>query len=198
MIFHNFPIHYSISSVELTFLIPRYSNFFFNVPKLKSYSFNICNNNHLKMVNVKTEIKISAPLKMVSEYASNPDNAVKWYDKIKSVEWVTPKQVSTGSKIMFKANFLNRELVYTYVIIELIENTKIVMSTSEGPFPMETTYEFKTINENLTYMSLTNRGIPSGFSKIFKPFMTFAMKRANTKDLKKLKHLLERENNKGE
>ena len=150
------------------------------------------------MVNVKTEIKISAPLRIVFEYASNPDNAVKWYDKIKSVEWITPKQVSIGSKIIFKANFLNQELVYTYEIIELIEDSKIVMSTSEGPFPMETTYEFKPLGENLTYMSLTNRGIPSRFSKIFKLFMILAMKRANTKDLKKLKHLLERENTKGE
>jgi len=148
------------------------------------------------MVNVKTEIEISVPLKIVFEYAINPDNAAEWYDNITSAEWITSKPVSIGSQIMFKANFLGRELAYTYEVVELIVNKKLAMKTSEGPFPMETTYEFKSLNENLTYMSLTNKGVPSGFSKIFKPFMTFVMKKANNKDLKKLKQLMENKSKK--
>lgn len=36
------------------------------------------------MVNVKTQVIINRPIKVVSEYASNPDNTVKWYKNIKS------------------------------------------------------------------------------------------------------------------
>jgi hypothetical protein len=40
-------------------------------------------------------------------------------------------------------------------------------------------------------MTLRNRGAPSGFSKWVAPFMAFAMRRANQKDLSRLKALLE-------
>jgi hypothetical protein len=56
---------------------------------------------------------------------------------------------------------------------------------------METTYAWTTAGENETRMTLRNRGEPSGFSKLFAPFMASAMRRANRKDLAQLKALLE-------
>ncbi len=41
-------------------------------------------------------------------------------------------------------------------------------------------------------MTLRNDGEPSGFSALAAPVMAAAMRRANTKDLVRLKHLLER------
>ncbi|KAB2336132.1 hypothetical protein F7731_11555 [Cytobacillus depressus] len=82
------------------------------------------------MVDVFTEIIINSPCESVAEYATNPDNAPKWYVNIKSVEWLTPKPLTIGN--------------------------------------------------------------PTGFSKVLTPFMTSMMKKANNKDLKKIKEILEK------
>ena len=148
------------------------------------------------MVNVLTEIVIDKPLDKVANYAANPDNAPKWYVNIKSAEWTTPKPLQIGSQIAFKAKFLGKELAYTYEIAELLPNKKLVMCTAEGPFPMETTYTWTAVNDNQTKMTLRNTGQPSGFSKLIAPIMVMMMRKANNKDLKNIKRILENKNGK--
>ena len=143
------------------------------------------------MVDVLTEIIINRPIVQVSEYAVNPDHAPEWYVNIDSAEWKTPKPITIGSQIAFKAKFLGRELAYIYEIIEWEPGKKLVMRTAQGPFPMETTYTFESSGEDVTRMTLRNAGQPTGFSKVFSPFMATMMRRANMKDLKKIKSILE-------
>jgi hypothetical protein len=89
------------------------------------------------------------------------------------------------------AHFLGRRLAYTYEIVELEPESRLVMRTSEGPFPMETTYTWGPAPGGGTQMSLRNRGVPSGFGKVLAPVMAGAMRRANQKDLARLKTILE-------
>ncbi|MDQ0062162.1 SRPBCC family protein [Paenibacillus harenae] len=143
------------------------------------------------MVDVLTEITINRPRDQVAEYAANPDNAPEWYVNINSAEWQTPKRIEVGSKVAFKAAFLGRELSYVYQIAEYTPGKKLVMRTADGPFPMETTYTWESLSGHSTRMTLRNKGNPSGFSILFTPFMSLMMKRANKKDLNKIKFLLE-------
>lgn len=142
-------------------------------------------------VDIVTETLIERPIAEVAAYAGNPDNAPEWYVNIKSVEWKTPPPMGVGSRLAFVAQFLGRRLAYTYEIIELVPGARLVMRTAEGPFPMETTYTWASAGEGSTRMTLRNRGEPSGFSKLAAPLMSASMRRANAKDLARLKSILE-------
>jgi uncharacterized membrane protein len=142
-------------------------------------------------VDVVTEVVIERPLEEVVAYAREPDNAPEWYVNIESVEWKTPPPLQVGSRVAFVAHFLGRRLAYTYEIVELVSDARLVMRTSEGPFPMETTYTWDATGASRTRMTPRNRGEPARFSKLVAPFMASAMRRANRKDLALLKSILE-------
>lgn len=131
-------------------------------------------------VDVVTRIVIDRPREVVAKFASDPSNAPRWYVNIKSVEWRTPPPLGVGSQV-----------AYTYKITEFVPSQRMVMATAEGPFPMETSYTWESIGNERTEMTLRNRGNPSGFSKILSPLMVPAMRRANRKDLARLKSLME-------
>jgi uncharacterized membrane protein len=134
-------------------------------------------------VNVSSEVVIGRPVDVVSRYASDPDNVPAWYTNIKSVEWKTPRPLRLGSQIAFVAHFLGRRMAYTYEVVEWVPGNRLVMRTAQGPFPMETSYTWEPIGADRTRMTLTNRGTASGFSRWAAPFMAFAVRRANQKDL---------------
>jgi uncharacterized protein YndB with AHSA1/START domain len=142
-------------------------------------------------VDVSTEIEIARPRPEVAAYAADPGNATTWYENIESAELRTEPPLAEGSRIAFAARFLGRRLTYTYEVTELVPDVRLVMRTADGPFPMETTYEWTDTAGGGTRMTLRNRGEPSGFSKVAAPMMAAAMRRTNEKDVRRLKELLE-------
>jgi uncharacterized membrane protein len=143
-------------------------------------------------VDVSSQITIARPRAEVAAYACDPDHATAWYENIRSVAWVTPPPLAVGTRLAFVAAFLGRRLEYTYEVRELVPGERFVMSTQQGPFPMETTYLFADEDGDATRMTLRNRGERAGFAKVAAPVMARAMRRANGQDLRRLKAVLER------
>jgi uncharacterized protein YndB with AHSA1/START domain len=141
-------------------------------------------------VDVTVEAIIDWPRDEVARYAGDPSNAPQWYANIRSVNWRTAAPLQVGTEVDFVATFLGRRLAYTYEIVELVPGSRLVMRTSQGPFPMETTYEWEAA-DGRTLMRLGNRGQPSGFGRIAAPVLTAAVRRNTTNDLARLKWLLE-------
>jgi uncharacterized protein YndB with AHSA1/START domain len=141
-------------------------------------------------VDVLVETEIRAAPEAVADYAADPGHAPEWYANIRSVEWRTERPLRVGSRLDFVAQFLGRRLAYTYEVVDLEPGHRLVMRTADGPFPMETTYTFEASGDG-TRMTLRNRGNPTGFSRMAAPVLEAAMRRATTKDLARLKQLLE-------
>jgi Polyketide cyclase / dehydrase and lipid transport len=143
-------------------------------------------------VDVLTEITIRRPCAEVADYAADPHNAPTWYENIESIEWRTDPPLAVGSEIEFVARFMGRRLTYTYRVAEFARRERLVMKTSEGPFPMETTYTWTASDETSTRMTLRNRGGATGaLARVFSPIESFMVRRATRKDLARLGTILE-------
>jgi uncharacterized protein YndB with AHSA1/START domain len=142
-------------------------------------------------VDVQAEITMACPRSEVFAFASDPDNARAWYANIESVEWRTPRPLAVGSRLAFVARFLGRRLVYTYEVKELVPDERLLMGTADGPFPMETTYAWIDTADGRTRMTLCNSGEATGFARLLAPVVAPAIRRANRKDLARLKQLVE-------
>ena len=145
----------------------------------------------MKSVDITTAIDIGRPRQVVAGYVSDPDHAPDWYANIHGVMWETEKPLTIGTRLAFVARFLGRTLSYTYEVTDFLPNERLVMATTEGMFPMETTYAWSDLSGQRTHMTLRNRGTPSGFAGVTAPVMAAAIQRANRKDLAALKALLE-------
>jgi carbon monoxide dehydrogenase subunit G len=141
-------------------------------------------------IDVRTETTIDRPREEVAAFAAEPENATAWYSNIEHAEWKTPRPLAIGSRFAFTASFMGRRLSYEYEVSEYVPGERLVMGTTGGPMAMETTYEWRDAGAG-TAMTLRNRGEPSGFPRLLAPLMAPAVRRANRKDLERLKRALE-------
>jgi len=144
-----------------------------------------------KLLTVINHVVINRPIGEVARYAAHPDSAPQWYTNIKEVTWLTSGEFSVGSIVAFRAEFLGKSLSYSYIIKEFIPGHRLVMTTAEGPFPMTTEYVWTATKDGHTKMTLKNSGKPTGFAWYVKPLLRWSMNRANQKDLRLLKSILE-------
>ncbi len=144
-------------------------------------------------VDVQSEIVIHRPVAEVAPYVCDPENAPEWYENIKAAHWASKPGICVGARASFVASFLGKKLVYTYELMDYKDGARLIMSTAEGPFPMTTEYHFAPHGPGgaHTHMILRNQGQPIGFSKWVAPMMATAMRKANQKDLARLKQILE-------
>jgi uncharacterized protein YndB with AHSA1/START domain len=145
----------------------------------------------MAMVDVEVHTTINRPRPDVAAYCCDPDNVTAWYANIKAVQRETAGPVTLGSRFRFTSGFLGRTLEYTYEVVDLVPAERFVMRSDRGPFPMETTYTWADADDGGTWMTLRNRGGPTAFAGLANPILATAIRRATTKDLARLKSILE-------
>jgi Polyketide cyclase / dehydrase and lipid transport len=142
-------------------------------------------------VDVVSEIEIRRPRGEVAAFVCDQDNAPAWNESVESVEWESSRPLDTGSGFTYVAELLGRRLDYRYEVVELVVGNRLVVSTDDGPFSLQTTYTWADAVGGATAMTLRNQGQPEGSHRLTVPLIARAMRRANAKNLQRLKRLLE-------
>jgi len=96
----------------------------------------------------KSELGIRRPVKEVFEAFLNPEVTTKfWYTH-------STGNLEVGRTIEWKWEMYN--LVIPVTIIEIIENQKIRIEWGEGINKSTVVWEFKSVNDNLTFLTILN------------------------------------------
>jgi uncharacterized membrane protein len=142
-------------------------------------------------VDVEVHTTIDRPRREVVAYCCDPANVTRWNANIREVQWDSKRPVAVGSLLRFTSGFLGRTLEYTYEVVELVPDERFVMRSEHGSFSMETAYLWADDEAGGTWMTVRNRGEPTGFAGLAAPILATAVRRATAKDLARLKSILE-------
>lgn len=96
----------------------------------------------------KSELGIRKPVKEVFEAFTNPDITTKfWYTH-------STGNLEVGATIEWKWEMYN--LVIPVTVIEIVENQKILIEWGEGIHRSTVVWEFNSVNDNLTFLTIKN------------------------------------------
>ena len=146
-------------------------------------------------VDISAEIFINNPRDEVAAFASDPDNDPTWIGGIVEAKTLTDPPFGVGTKVARVASFLGRKMHYAPEVVEYEPNALVAMSTDQ-PFPMTIRYEFADVSGG-TKMTIRVQGEGGGFYQVAAPLLGMMVKRNVSKDLERLKELLESERSSG-
>ena len=145
-------------------------------------------------IDVAAEISIDRPRAEVAAFVIDPANDQTWIKAFTSVESLTDPPTAVGSRVKRVAGFMGRRIDYVMQVVELVPESKLVMQTLQGPFPMTVHYEFEQLGpegELGTLVRVRNRGGSGLMASLFSPLMGWMVNRQVKKDLALLKSVLE-------
>ncbi|HXJ21286.1 MAG TPA: ATPase [Polyangia bacterium] len=117
-------------------------------------------------VDVVTRLVIDAPPELVSRYLGDPTNLPEWQRCIR--------------------------LSYSYEVLELVPERRLLMRTVGGPCPIETTYAWCSFGDDMTQVTIRRHGEPRGVWRFASSLMALVVRRENLQDQQHLKRELDR------
>ena len=141
-------------------------------------------------VDVTVETTIGRPPAEVAAFAMDPANDRAWIGALDSVRTLTDGPVGVGTQVERVASFLGRRIEYVNEITAYEAGRRLEMHSVKAPFPMTVTYEFEPAGEG-TLARIHTGGEASGFYALATPLLEQMVKRGVSRDLSKLKAVLE-------
>lgn len=141
-------------------------------------------------IDVTAQVVINKSRADVSAFAMEPTNDPVWIGGIVQAKMLTEPPVGIGTTVERLATFMGKRIEYVLEVVDHESETRLVMRSVKGPFPMKVTYEFEDSTGG-TLARIRVQGDAGGFYKLAAPLMSRSVKRNITKDLKNLRDLLE-------
>ena len=120
------------------------------------------------------------------DVANEPD----WIGGVVQSQMLSDAPLGEGTRVARVAKFLGRRIEYVNEVIEYEDNSRLVMKSVSGPFPMRISYEFRDAHDD-TLARIRVQGEASGFFRLASPLLAPMVRRSVQRDLDTLKSLLE-------
>lgn len=141
-------------------------------------------------IDVTAEETIAREPDRVFAYATDPLNDPVWIGGISEAELLGDPPLEKGSSVRRVASFMRRRIEYVLEVTEFEVGARLAMRSIRSPFPMAVTYSFEEADGG-TVMRIRVEGEPSGYYRLAGPFLSGAVKRSISGDLRRLKGIIE-------
>jgi uncharacterized protein YndB with AHSA1/START domain len=141
-------------------------------------------------IDVNAQIEIERPPAEVAAFAMEAENDTRWIGGISETRRLTPGPTVVGTRVERVAHFVGRRIEYVMEVAELEPGRRIVLRSIKSPFPMTVTYAFTDAPEG-TLASVRVEGGPEGLYRFAGNLMSPGVRRNITRDVRRLKEILE-------
>jgi len=141
-------------------------------------------------IDVTVSVVIEKPRAEVAAYVVDPANETGWIVGIRKSTPLTDGPVRVGVQVAREASFAGRRIEYVNEVVEYDPGTLLKMRSVKAPFPMEITYTFEDAAGGTRFSNHITGG-PGGIARVLSPLMAMGVKRNVSKDLQRLKAVLE-------
>lgn len=140
-------------------------------------------------IDVTRTAVIDRPPAEVAAFAMDPANDTSWIGGIREVHWVTEPPLRVGSRVRRVARFAGRPIDYVLEVQELEPGARVVMRSTQAPFPMVVTYTFAA-EASGTRAGVRVQGGAGPIFAVAAPLMAWQVGRSLRGDLARLRDAL--------
>ncbi len=143
------------------------------------------------MITTEIDLVVSRPaadvFALLSDFEANPT----WQNGMRSCTWTTEPPLRVGSRYEQVAEFLGKEIVSTFEVVEYEADSRVKATTIAGSFPITFTRWVEPLDQQSTRVRAVIEGDASGFFRLMEPLMRPMVRRSIRTDYQRLKRLLE-------
>ena len=142
------------------------------------------------MTEVEVSVDIARPLAEVFAYITHFPNNTQWQMGVKSAEITSTGEFGIGSTYTQISQFIGRDIVFHFEVIEFEPNRRIRFKTTSGTFPVDIVRAVEPI-DNETRVTAIIGGDAGGIFRLAAPLLDWMTRRQIEADYQRLKAILE-------